>query len=157
MTRRGHLGCFLSAGLCAALPHGAAANALTFDFRPSDDPRATVQCTVQLQQNFLVAVEIEGMGAAPQGPLRWAATDDEARVLLHALGDFLSADLASVDDPNLARPPDPPYASIRWFAQTDTGLVSGLYLQQGIALPPSLALVVRELLFGGPCADLLTS
>lgn len=153
MTCGGRLACLLT----AALPVAADANGLTFDFRPSDDPRATVQCTVQLQQDFLVAVEIEGMGAAPQGPLRWAATEDEALVLLHALGDFLSADLASVEDPNLARPPDPPYASIRWFAQTETGLASGLYVQQGIALPPSLALVVRELLFGGPCADLLTS
>jgi hypothetical protein len=138
----------------ALSPVPAIANALTFDFRPSDDPRATVQCTVQLQSRYLVAVEIEGMGAAPQGPLRWPATDAEALVLLHALGDFVSHDLISVTDPNLARPPDPPYASIRWFAQTSEGLQSGLYFQTGLALPPVLQRVVEELLLGGPCADI---
>jgi hypothetical protein len=142
--------------LTALAPMPALANALTFDFRPSDDPRATVQCTVQLQQDFLVAVEIEGMGAPPQSPLRWAATEAETLILLHALGDFVSQDIVSVDDPNLARPPDPPYASIRWFAQTGDGLQSGLYLQPGLALPPALHRVVQVLLLGGPCADLAT-
>jgi hypothetical protein len=152
MTYRRHALCLLM----ALAPVPAVANALTFDFRPSDDPRATVQCTVQLQQDYLVAVEIEGMGAAPQGPLRWPATDAETLVLLHALGDFVSRDLASVTDPNLARPPDPPYASIRWFARTSEGLQSGVYFQTGLVLPPALARVVRELLFGGPCAEMVS-
>lgn len=150
MTRQRLALCLLT----ALAPAPVLANTLTFDFRPSDDPRTTVQCTVQLQQDYLVAVEIEGMGAPPQAPLRWPATEAETLVLLHALGDFLTQDLVSVDDPNLARPPDPPYASIRWFARTGDGLQSGLYLQAGLALPPALHRVVTELLLGGPCAEL---
>lgn len=142
--------------LLALAPLPLHANGLTFDFRPTTDPRDTVQCTVQLQENFLVAVEIEGLGAAPQGPLRWVATEAETRILLRALGFFLTRDLASVADPNLARPPEPPYATIRWFARTDTGLESGLYMQPGLTLPPALDRVVQDLLLGGPCADLLT-
>jgi hypothetical protein len=144
----------LAATVAAFCPGLATANALTFDFHPSDDPRATVLCTVQLQDTHLVAVEIEGTGAAPQAALRWPATKLEADLLLQALGALLAQDIASVDDPNLARPPDPPYASIRWFARTNDGLVSGLYLQPGLALPHPLDRVVAELLFGGPCAAL---
>ena len=143
----------VASGLALA-PALAVGHALTFDFHPSDDPRTTVLCTVQLQGSHLIAVEIEGTGAAPQAPLRWPATRAETDILLDALGDLLSQEIASVDDPNLARPPDPPYAGVRWFAHTGDGLKTGVYHQPGLTLPPSLQRVVAELLLGGPCAAL---
>lgn len=147
--------CRLAALVLALFPVQAVSHALTFDLHPSSDPRTTVLCTVQLQGSHLIAVEIQGTGAAPQAPLRWPATRAETDILFDALGDLLSQEIASVDDPNLARPPDPPYAGVRWFTRTGEGLETGVYLQSGLVLPSSLQRVVAELLLGGPCAALV--
>jgi hypothetical protein len=147
----------LLASLAFAPPAPLSANAITFDFRPSNDPRATVLCTVQLQSHQMVALEIVGINAPPLAPLRWPANEADTLVLLHALGALLAQEIASVDDAILARPPQPPYVSVRWFAQTNDGLASGLYLQSGLVLPPALASVVERLLLGGPCAELAAS
>lgn len=138
-----------------AVPSTVAANSLTLEFRPSTDMRRVVSCTVQLTKSQMVVVEMVGQGYAIQSPLRWPATEADTGVLMDALTALVSHDIVSVDDPNLARSPAPPFVSVIWMADMTDGLQSGLYMQQGFDLPQVLDQVVNRLLFGGPCAAAL--
>lgn len=139
-------------GLCVC--HGpAAANSITFTFWPDADPDHAVFCAIRLAEGRFHAAELRGIGMTGRTAFEWFASREEADMLMAALQALSDGTLYSID-PTGSRFPAPPYASATWMARSDNGLLSGLYMQQGMELPAELAAVVTGLLPGGLCDSL---
>ena len=138
-----------------ALPAPALGNALTFDIWPSTDSTASTSCALRLAGGMIIAVEVQGTGMPAVPPLRWPARPGEVAALMAALQRLVAGDLPSVDI-HAARAPAPPYVTVNWMARVNDGMLTGLYIQQGLTLPPALAQVLNTLLPGGPCTLAVT-
>jgi hypothetical protein len=133
------------------LPAPALGNSLTFDIWPSADPTQSTSCALRLAGGMITAVEVRGTGMPPHLPMRWPARPGEVAALMAALQALVAGDLPSVETYS-SRLPAPPYVTVGWMARVDDGMLTGLYIQQGLHLPPALAQVLANLTPGGPCA-----
>lgn len=133
-----------------ALPAPALGNSLTFDIWPSTDPLASISCAMRLAGGMITAVEVHGTGMPPVPPMRWPARPAEVAVLMAALQALVAGDLPSVEIYS-SRLPAPPYVTVNWMARVNDGMLTGLYIQKGLTLPPDLANVLESLTPGGPC------
>jgi hypothetical protein len=142
-------GLITALAVITALPAPATGNSLTFDIWPSTDPMASTSCALRLAGGMFTTVEVRGTGL-PDTSLRWPARPQEVTVLMAALQALVAGDLPSVDT-RASRLPPPPYVTVYWMARVDDGMLTGLYIQNGLTLPPALAQVLDSLTPGGPC------
>ena len=133
-----------------ALPGPAPGNSLTFDIWPSPDPLASTACALRLAGGMITVVEVHGTGMPPIAPMRWPASPKEIAILIAALQTLVTGDLPSVET-SASRLPAPPYVTVNWMARVDDGMLTGLYIQQGLTLPPELAQVLKNLTPDGAC------
>ena len=133
------------------LPAPALGNSLTFDIWPSTDPMQSTSCALRLAGGMITAVEVRGTGMPAHQPMRWPARPEEITALMAALQALVSGELPSVETYS-SRLPAPPYVTVNWMARVNDGMLTGLYIQTGLVLPPELAQVLDNLTPGGPCA-----
>ena len=99
---------------------------------------------------MITVVEVHGTGMPPIAPMRWPASPMEIAILIAALQTLVTGDLPSVET-SASRLPAPPYVTVNWMARVDDGMLTGLYIQQGLTLPPELVQVLKNLTPGGAC------
>lgn len=139
--------------LClAAFPAAppALANRMTFEVWPDASPDHVTSCTFALSDGWISLVQVKGLGMPGPRPMRWRASRAEVDALSASLQAFVGGELGSVD-PYAARQPPAPFLSVTWMTRLDDRLATGLYLQQGLALPGSLQRALRSLGLDQPC------
>ena len=132
------------------LPVMARSDVLTFEVWPDRNPDRMVSCRIERRGPEMNVLEVLGAGMPPSQPMRWPVRRVEEAVLLAALQDLISGDLPGVEIYSSRLPPAP-YVTVTWSATVNAAPVSGLYVQQGLRLPPVLAQVIDTVLPGGPC------
>jgi len=132
------------------LPAMARADALAFQLWPTRYADDMLSCRIELRGGQIVAIEYRGSGPPPPMVMRWPVRQGEELAVLHALQALVSGDLPGVE-PYTSRNPPPPYVALVWSTRVDGRLTTGLYLQQGLSLPPVLAGLIETVLPGGPC------
>ena len=133
-------------------PTAAPANALTFEFWPSDDPGQSMSCVLRYADGMFTAVEVQGPGMPAATPLRWPAGPEDVTAMTAALQALVSGDVPSVRAVTTSRLPPAPFVTVTWMAHVDTGMMTGLYIQRGLTLPPVLDRLIRTVMPDGPCA-----
>jgi hypothetical protein len=142
---------------CAVLmlPAGAAANSITFEIWPSPDPGQVISCVVRWQHGQISALEVMGPGMPPRHPARWYQGQREQDALMDALTALVNGDLPTIN-PTGSRLPPPPFVTATWMARVDGGLMTGLFVQQGLDLPAVFDRLITTLLPGGMCDGVIT-
>ena len=137
---------------CAVLilPAVAAANSITFEIWPGPDPDQVISCVIRWQHGQISALEVQGLGMPPRHPARWYQGRQEQQALLAALTALVNGDVASIN-PTGSRLPPPPFVTATWMARVDGGLMTGLFVQQGLDLPGVFDRLIVTLLPGGMC------
>lgn len=130
--------------LPALAPASALSNRLTLEVWPDARPDHATFCTVGLSGGWITVVQVRGVGLAAPYPVRWRATSPEEQAMMTALHAFLAEDLVSVD-PYVSRLPPAPFVTVTWMTTLDDNMATGLYIQNGLALPPPLANVAKAL------------
>ena len=132
------------------LCQGARADSVAFQIWPNRSADDMVACRIELRAGQIVAIETQGSGAPPGLIMRWPVRKDEEAAVLHALQALISGDLPGVD-PYKTRMPPPPFVMVTWSSMVNDRLLTGLYLQTGLVLPPILAGLIDTVLPGGAC------
>lgn len=132
--------------LCQA----ARADSVAFQIWPNRNADDVVTCRIELRAGQIVAIEFKGSGAPPGLIMRWPVRKAEEAAVLHTLQALISGDLPGLD-PYKARVPLPPYVMVTWSTTVDDRLLTGLYIQNGLDLPPVLASLIGTVIPGGPC------
>jgi hypothetical protein len=133
------------------MPQGAVADALTFEIVPSFDPSRSLSCRIEVTGGQIVAVQVAGTGMPPRTPMRWPVRRDEAAAVADALTALVAGDLTSVETYRSRRPPAP-LITVTWGIRISGQVMSGLYIQSGLDLPPMLDRVIDTVLPGSACA-----
>jgi hypothetical protein len=128
----------------------ARGDSIAFQIWPSRNSQDLVTCRIELRGGQIVAIEYRGSGAPPALIMRWPVRRAEEIAILHVLQALISGDLPGVD-PYSSRVPLPPYVMVTWSSRVNDRLVTGMYLQKGLDLPPILAGLIDTILPGGPC------
>lgn len=136
--------------LSALVPAPALANRLTLEVWPDARPDHATFCTVGLSGGWITVVQVRGVGLPAPYPVRWRATSLEEQAILTALHAFLAEDLLSVE-PYVSRLPPPPFVTVTWMTTLDENMATGLYIQNGLLLPPALANVTKALGLSKAC------
>ena len=137
--------------LCPNLSGSAArADSVAFQIWPDRNAENVVTCRIELRAGQIVALEFTGSGAPPGLVMRWPVRKAEEAAVLHTLQALISGDLPT-EDPYTSRVPLPPYVMVTWSTKVNDSLLTGLYIQQGLDLPPVLAGLIETVLPGGPC------
>ena len=132
------------------LPQVMSADVLTFAIWPDGNPAHSLACRIELVHGQMIAVEVLGTGMPPHGALRWPAGLVERAALRRALGALLTGDLPSIEPYGSCVPPTP-YVTVTWSTILNGAPISGLYVQQELALPQELALVLQTAMPGSGC------
>ena len=142
----------IAALVCAVLllPAVAGANSITFEIWPGTDPDQVISCVIRWQNGQISALEVEGLGMPPRHPARWYEGRFEQDALLGALTALVNGDIASIN-PTGSRLPSPPFVTATWMARVDGGLMTGLFVQQGLDLPGVFNRLIETVLQGGMC------
>lgn len=148
-TRVAALICAMLAAAAAAEP--ARANSITFEIWRGNDPEQVISCVVRWQRGQISAVEVMGPGMPPQRPARWFHGQREQDALTDTLTALVNRDVPSID-PTGSRLPPPPFVTATWMSRVDGGLMTGLYVQQGLDLPDVFDRLIDTVLPGGMCA-----
>ena len=128
----------------------ACANSITFEIWPVADPDQVISCVIRLQRGQIAAVEVKGLGMPPRNPARWFPAMAERDLLFAALTGLVDQTIPSVN-PTGSRLPPPPFVTATWMAEVKGGLMTGLYIQQGLDLPAPFDHLIAALLPGGMC------
>ena len=136
------------ATLIVALP--AHANRLTFEVWPDPSPDHIVSCTFALTDGWISLVQVTGAGIPGARPMRWHASRAEVEALSKGLQALVGGELGSVN-PTVSRQPPAPFLSVTWMTRLDDRLVTGLYIQPGLALPVPLSQTLATLGLDRPC------
>lgn len=141
----------LASGLVVTLAASSAcANRITVEVWPDAYPDHAVSCSIALADGWISLVQVKGAGMPGPAPMRWPASDAEVDALSDGLQAFVGGALGSVDAYR-ARQPPAPFLTVTWMAQLDDRLTTGLYIQPGLSLPPSLSRALSRLGVGQPC------
>jgi hypothetical protein len=132
------------------MPQMAAADSLTFEIVPSADPSLSLSCRMEVAGGQMIAVQVVGMGMPPRTPMRWPVRRDEAAAVADALAALVAGDLTSVETYRSRRPPAP-MITVTWGVRISGQVMSGLYIQSGLDLPPMLDRVIDTVMPGSAC------
>ena len=139
---------FGSAVFLAALP--VFANRMTFEVWPDRSPDHAVFCSVSLTDGWISLVQVKGAGMPGPQPMRWRASRAEVDALSESLQAFVGGELGSVDV-YASRQPPAPFFTVTWMTRLDDTLTTGLYIQQSLNLPDTLADTLASLGLDQPC------
>ena len=131
------------------VPQAAAADVLTFEIRPGNDPTKNLTCRMELRDGLIIAVEVDGI-KIPHQAMRWPVRRAEAAALGDAMAAFVAGDLPSVEA-YTSHPLPFPYISVTWSTRVSGAPMSGFYFQPGLDLPPPLARVLDAVMPGSVC------
>ena len=138
------------------LCQGARADSVAFQIWPNRNSTDVVTCRIELRSGQIVAIEFKGTGPPPSLIMRWPVRRAEETAVLHVLQALISGDPPSVD-PYKLQAPLPPFVMVTWSTQVNGRLMTGLYLQKGLELPPILAGLIDTVLPGGPCEGAISA
>ena len=128
----------------------ATANSIGFEIWPGSDPDQVISCVVRWQHGQISALEVMGLGLPPRHPARWYHGRMEQAALLAALTALVNGDVPSIN-PTGSRLPPPPFVTATWMARVDGGLMTGLFVQEGLDLPGVFDRLIEGVLPGGMC------
>lgn len=134
----------------ALVPSVGSADVLTYAIWPDSNPAHSMACRIELWHGQIIAVEVLGTGMPPRHALRWPAGIAERAAIRAVLGAMLTGDLPSVEAYS-SRAPKTPYVTVNWSTTLNGSPVSGLYVQAGLAMPPTLRTLLQKTMPGSNC------
>ena len=132
------------------MSQAAAADVLSFDIWPSTDPYKSLVCRIEIRGGQMIVVEVQGTFVPPRHVMRWPVRHGEAAAMAVAMAALIAGDLPSVGG-YAAHGPAAPMIAVTWSTKLERGLISGVYTQSGLDLPPELARVVDTVMPGSAC------